>query len=164
MNPTLLITSEYQRTQETARIIGSILGLTPTVQTLFHEVRRPSSLYGLSHYHPKTIRYVLGSVVNRNNPKWRIEDAENFSDIRSRIDAALNFLESYATNHQSIIVVSHTIFINLISAYMCHNRNVSLRILVPHLTSIMHMKNTEITHLTHHNASDEGICEWMRAP
>ncbi len=160
MNPTLLLTSDYQRTQETARIIGSVLGLVPVSNALFHEVQRPSALYGISHYHPKTIRYVLGSVLKRNNPAWRMGDAENFSDIKKRIDAALNVLEAFGTEHQSIVVVSHTIFINLLTAYMCNSRTISLRILIPHLASIMRMENTEITHIKHTDNGLIGSCAW----
>ncbi len=162
MNPTLLITSEYQRTKETAHIIGGVLGLTPVVSTLFHEVRRPTHLYGKSHYHPQTLGYVTRSVLNRNNPGWRMADAENFYDVRARVHDALMLLESYGKEHQSIVVVSHTIFINLITAYMCNNRDLSLKKLVPYLFKVMRMQNTEITHIKHTVPTTSQSCEWVR--
>ena len=159
MNPTLLITSEYQRTRETASIMGRMLGLTPVVNNLFHEIRRPTELYGLSHYHPKTLRYVGLSIFNRNRPKWRMSDAENFADIQKRIDAALNFLESCEGEHQSVVVVSHTIFINLMLAYMHHERSISLSKLIPYLSRIMRMQNVAITHIKHSARIDESAWE-----
>lgn len=160
MNPTLLITSEYQRTRETASIIGSRLGLSPIVNSLFHEIRRPSELYGLSHYHPRTLWYVALSILNRDRPKWRMRDAENFSDIQKRIDAALNFLEQHEAEHQSVVVVSHTVFINLMLAYMHHERSISLFKLMPYLGRIVRMHNGAITHVKHTSQNERGASDW----
>lgn len=160
LNPTLLITSEYERTRETAHIIGHMLELTPVVNTLFHEIERPTELYGLSHFNLHTLRYVVLSILNRNRPKWRMSDAENFSDIQKRIDSALNFLESCEGKHQSIVVVSHTIFINLMLAYMHHERTISLFRLIPYLSLILRMHNGAITHIKHTTQGNGRAHSW----
>ncbi len=160
LNPTLLITSDFVRTKETAGIIGNNLGLTPRVSTLFHEIRRPTALYGKSHFHPETFVYVLLSILHRDNRSWHMKDAENFTDIKIRIDHALNFLEAFEPKHESIVVVSHTMFINLLSAYMCHDRNISFTVLFPYLSHILRMRNVEITHLMHNRTDGKNVCAW----
>jgi len=160
MNPDLIITSDYQRTKETARLIGNTLGLQPEESALFREVKRPSSLYGTSHFNWRTVRYVLRSVQKRRDASWRMEDAENFNDIRVRVEDALGYLKSFNGKYSSIVVVSHTIFINLITAYMCKNRILDLRDLLPALLHVTRMKNGAILHLTHTGEVNDCDCVW----
>lgn len=52
VNPDLLLTSDYTRALETARIIGLSVGLTPRIPGFLHELVRPSRLFHRSHFAP----------------------------------------------------------------------------------------------------------------
>ena len=54
VNPDALLTSEYTRAVESARIIGSAIGIKPVVSGLFYEIVRPSRLFGKSHFNLET--------------------------------------------------------------------------------------------------------------
>ncbi len=139
MNPDILLTSDYTRAQETARLIGSVLTLSPQADARFREVERPSKLCGRSLFHPETYWYVFNSVVRRGNPQWHYDDAENFSDIYDRVEKTLAYLESFYGTHDSIAIVSHTMFINLMVAYMCKNRILAVRDLLPAFLPIIQL-------------------------
>lgn len=160
VNPDLLISSEYTRALETARVIGECVGLTPETNGLFYEVERPSSLFGKSHFHPKTLMYVFLSALMRNRPVWHFQDAENFSDIKSRATRALTYLESLTATHTSVIVVSHTIFINMMISYMCQNTMFDLKRLILTILHIKQMKNTDVIHVEYVGKTDMNTCAW----
>lgn len=161
MNPDLLLTSEYTRAKETARIIGMMLDITPQVHTLFYEVERPSKLCGKSIFSPGTFWYVLTSVMKRNDPTWRYADAENFMSIYSRVQKALRYIESLSETHQSIVIVSHTIFINLMVAYMCHDRILAVRDLLPSFLNIKKMDNCGVVEIQYVGRTGENTCAWQ---
>ncbi len=162
VNPDLILSSEYTRALETARIIGLHVGLTPQVNGLFYEIMRPSKLFGKSHFHIETLWYVFLSVLNRKNSSWRYTDAENFSDIVRRAKKALAYLESLAGTHDSVVVVSHTVFINIMVAYLCKNRMLDIRDLLPTFLHIERMQNTGIIHVEYTPAEAKGVCAWRQ--
>jgi broad specificity phosphatase PhoE len=161
MNPDILLTSDYTRAQETARLIGSVLSLSPQADARFREVERPTSLCGRSLFHPLTYWYVLNSVVRRNNPVWRYNDAENFNDIYTRVEKTLVYLESFYGTHDSIAIVSHTMFINLMVAYMCKNRILAIRDLLPAFLHVKQMGNGEVVGIKYTGPSDKQVCTWQ---
>ncbi len=160
VNPDLLISSEYTRARETAGIIGLHTGLSPVVNGLFYEIARPSALFSTSHFNPQTFWYVLLSVINRKNSSWRYKDAENFNDISSRAQRALTYLESLKNMHTSVVVVSHTIFINIMVSYMCKARMLDVRDLMLTFLHIRRMKNTGIVHVEYVGKGNGNTCAW----
>lgn len=160
VNPDLLLTSEYTRARETAGIIGQFTGLKPETCGLFYEIERPSSLYSASHFCFETFRYVIGSFFNRKNEKWRYKDAENFSDISNRAKRALSFIEDLHGTHNSIVIVSHTVFINIMVAYMCENKLLDIGDLVRTFLHIERMDNTGIVHVEFLGRTSQGVCSW----
>lgn len=160
VNPDRLFTSEYTRAQETARIIGSVLGVKPEVQSLFYEIIRPSKFYGKSHFSLETFWYVFLSLLNRKKASWRYTDAENFIDISRRAKNALAFLESLHTTCNSVVVVSHTVFINLMVSYMCHSRVLGLRGLLIGYLHIETLKNGAVVHVEYMGSGDTHTCSW----
>ncbi len=160
VNPDVLISSEYTRALETARIVGFFVGLTPQVKGLFYELARPSSLFGKSHFHLETVLYVAMTMWRRNNPTWRYRDAENVTDVRVRAERALAYLESLRDSHESIVMVSHTIFINCMVSYMCRNRVLSIGDLLLTVLHIRRMKNTGIIHVEYVGGTQKNTCAW----
>ncbi len=162
MNPDILLTSEYARALETARIIGMMLDLAPRTSGLFYEVERPSKLAGRSLFTPETIWYVLRSVQKQKDPKWRYYDAENFNDVYTRVQRALHHIESLKdAGHKSVVVVSHTIFINLMIAYMCHDRILAIRDLLPSFLNVKKMNNCGVVEIEYVEKRAPNTCAWQ---
>ncbi len=164
MHPDLLISSTYERAAQTARMIGLSLGITPVYKESFREIERPSLLGGRSLYNIRTLWYLGLTALNRNNPKWRYKDAENFSDIYTRVQKSLKYIESIIEEHDSIVVVSHSAYIMLIILYMCHGQKLSTRDLVRTLFSINHLHNGNVAHVEFLGPTIRGTCSWMLRP
>jgi len=159
-SPDLLISSEYTRATQTARIIGSRVGLPLVTNNLFYEIVRPSSLFEKSVFRPETFLYVILSVFKRKDPTWRYADAENYTDISNRAQRSLTYLESLNGEHESIIVVSHTVFINVMVAYMCRNRILDVRDLLLTFLHIKRMKNCDVIHVEYVGSKTPNTCRW----
>lgn len=160
INPDLLVTSEYTRARETSRIIGQYVGLEPQTNGLFYEIERPSALCGKSHFHPETFWYAIVSAVHKNNALWHYKDAENFADISARARKALEFLESLEGKQETVIVVSHAVFINIMVSYMCKNRILDIRDLFLTFLHVERMKNTGIIHVEFVGRTSPHMCAW----
>ncbi len=160
VNPDLLLTSEYTRAIETARVIGMRVGLQPQTNGLVYEIVRPSSLYGKSHFHPKTLWYVFFSYLKRRNQKWHFEDAENFSDIENRAKNAVKYLESLNGKNQSIVVVSHAIFIQCMVSYMSRRTVFPMVDTILNMLQIKRLRNTDIVHVKFDSENDSAQSKW----
>jgi broad specificity phosphatase PhoE len=164
MNPDLLISSSYVRAAQTARMIGLSLGVTPIYKDLFREIERPSLLGGRSLYDIRTLWYLGLTALNRNNPKWRYKDAENFSDIYTRVQKSLEYIESVIEEHDSIVIVSHSAYIMLMILYMCHGQKLTVRELVATLLNIRQMRNCNVAHVEYLGPTIQGTCSWILRP
>ncbi|HEX4798990.1 MAG TPA: histidine phosphatase family protein [Candidatus Paceibacterota bacterium] len=160
VNPDLLISSEYTRALESARIIGQHVGLEPVTNGLFYEIVRPSSFYQKSIFSFKTLTFVFFSCMRRNNPSWRYEDAENAVMIADRAQRALAYLESLRGTRQSVVVVSHSVFINVMVAYMCRNTMLRITDMLGTFLRIGKLKNGEVVHLEYVGNGAKGLCNW----
>ncbi len=156
----LLVSSEYTRALETARIIGSRIDLSPVANGLFYEIVRPSKLYGQSIFSLETLWYMGQSILRRNDPKWHYHDAENFSDIERRARKAIAYLESLALTHTSVIVVSHTVFLHVLISYLCKNRMLDIRDLLGVFWGSERMKNGTVVHAEYEKNAHTGTCAW----
>ncbi len=159
-NPDRVLSSQYVRALESARIIGEHVGRTPEVHDMMYEIVRPSKLHGKSLFTLETIWYVLLTILKRNNPSWRYADAENVSDISNRAKNVLAYIESLRGTHSSIIVVSHTVFINVIVAYMCKNRLLDIRDLIGTVIRSKRLKNAGVTHVEYVGNGSPHACNW----
>lgn len=158
----LLISSTYARALETARIIGIRIGLENTSNFLFKEVVRPTSLAQESLYGFRTLWYITLSILHRNNPKWRYKDGENFYDIHERIKKSFVYIESLTEEHTSVIVVSHSVYINLLITYMCHDSKLTLFELVKTFLNINELQNCAVTHVEYIGPAYGNTCSWQR--
>ncbi len=160
VNPDLLISSEYSRALETARTIGLHTELTPVVNGLFYEIVRPSKFYERSVFGLETLWYVFLSLIHRNNPKWHYADAENLSDVTERARRAIKYLESLTGTHGSVVVVSHTVMINILVSALCTNKMYDFWSLLLIFLNIDRMKNGSIIHLEYTGATAPHTCAW----
>ncbi len=161
MNPTLLVSSTYERACQTARIIGQSTGLTPLYSEMFREIERPSVFAETSLYSIGTMWFLFLSILFRNNPTWRYKDGENFSDIYARVQRSFQYIESLTEAHQSVVIVSHSAYINLMISYMCHDKKLSLPELVSVFLSINQLKNCDVKHVEYVGPTVKGTCAWL---
>ncbi len=162
VNPSIILSSEYTRALESARIIGSRVGLSPITNGLFYEIIRPSKFFLKSIFSPETFWYVFQSMMHRNKASWRYADAENFVEVSNRAKKALQYLESLRENHSSVVVVSHTVFINIMVSYMCKDRLLDIRDLFLTFFHIEKMKNGEVIHMEYVGDGSTHTCNWRR--
>jgi probable phosphoglycerate mutase len=161
MNATLLVSSTYERARQTARMIGQCVGLDPRYSELFREIERPTPFAEVSLYSFRSLWFLILSVLFRNRPSWRYKDGENFSDIYARVQRSLQCIESHVEAHSSIIIVSHSAYINLMMNYMCHDKKLTLGELVRILLQINQLKNCDIVHVEYVGPTPKGTCAWM---
>ena len=164
MNPDMLLSSRYARTEETARIIGISVGLRPVQSGLFSEVERPTSLCGRSIFCLESFWFVFLSVWNRSDVTWRYKDGESFPDIYTRVQRAFEYIESLAEDHTSVVIVSHTIFINFMVTYMCHGRMLTLRELLVSFFHVEQLKNCNVIALNYlgKKKKNTNTCNWVK--
>lgn len=162
VNATLLLSSEYTRALESARIIGMATGLMPVTNGLFYEIVRPSKFFERSILSLETMWYVCMTLLHRKDPRWHYYDAENMYDVSVRANRALAYLESLHGAHQSVIVVSHTVFINCLVSLMCTRKLFNLAELILTFLEIKRMKNGEIIHLEYVGKTSNTTCSWRR--
>jgi len=109
----VVISSPFSRTVDTAREISP----QPILSPLFVEVRKPSEIIG----QPKKDDFsqkILKKIYEMSlvDPTWHYSDEENFTDLKARGFAALEFLKHQ--NKENILVVSHENFIVLLFVLM----------------------------------------------
>jgi len=160
VSPTVIVSSEYTRAIESARIIGQHTGLTPITNGLFYEIIRPSKLHNCSIFTLETLWYVMLSVLLRKNNAWRYKDAENFTDISNRAKKALTYIESLRDTHESVVIVSHTVFINIMVEYMCRSRMLDIRDTLRMFFQSKRMRNGQVIHVEYVGNGAKNVCNW----
>lgn len=155
-----IISSDLPRTKSSAEVVGRELGLPVGESELLREIRRPSSLFGKSHYHPKTVAYVLSMLLHKNQEGWRYEDAESLTDIHKRADEAGDMLGGFAAEHASIAVVSHAIFLEILIANLSTDGVLKFTDYLPIFSPFSVIKNASISTFEYHGATGENLCAW----
>jgi len=109
-----LVASDFVRARQTAEAIAKIKGSEIEVQPTFGEKLEPTSLIGQSEDEGIGEQFINDCKANVENPDWRYEDGENYSDMFKRVLLAKKFLEE--DESESIFVVSHSIFSRIFAA------------------------------------------------
>jgi broad specificity phosphatase PhoE len=160
INPDLLISSEYTRAIESARIIGLHVGLEPITNGLFYEIVRPSKFYNTSIFSLETLWYALLSMIHKNNKTWQYEDAENAYTVSERAKKARAYIESLSSTHNAIVIVSHTVFINIMVMYVCRNTMLDFFDMIRTFLHIRNTHNAGLIHLEYTNGHNKNTCYW----
>jgi len=101
-----IISSPYRRAWQTAEKIGKDF----EVCDYFREIKKPSEFIGNSKDDQETRKIIEEIRKNYSeNANWRYSDEENFSDIKTRVESALDFLVNLKV--ENLLVVSHGRFI-----------------------------------------------------
>jgi broad specificity phosphatase PhoE len=114
--PQAIIASPYERTKETAEIIGKELGLRIEFSDLLVERKNPTEIVG----HEGSEREVR-NIVDRIDKSYhednlRFSDEENFVDLKARAKKLLAYIRSRP--EERIIMVTHGIFLKMVVSYM----------------------------------------------
>ena len=137
-----IISSTMVRALETAHEIGTITGCTVTESSFFQEILRPSAIQGRRKDDPEVGAIYDAVIANFANPEKRHSDEENFFDIKTRAQEALQFLE--AQPERAMVVVTHGVFLRMLIATMLHGEAVSPEASA-RLDSFLHTDSTGIT-------------------
>ena len=151
--PTHLVSSSMMRTVETSRIIGEVCGLVPDTNHHFIELVRPDFMYGRYHRSLKSIifyfQWYFGMSVG----------GESYKNLRQRFLEAQKSLAAYP-NDACLVVVSHSVFINLFVAHLCREKSLRPLKAAQVFKRILTMPNTHITSLTFDSEADNDSCPW----
>lgn len=151
--PTHILSSSLVRTIETANSIGEVCDIVPETSYHFIELRRPKNVYG--HYH-RSLRSVWYFVT------WYlglVRDGESYAEVRLRIKAAQRLLSTYPADAR-VVVVTHSVFLNLFLAHMCDERPMWPLSAVKTFVRILKTKNTQISKILYDPQEREGVCQW----
>lgn len=118
-----LISSSMVRAHDTAKEISRATGLPIETSDLFVERMKPSSLN--DHPAPDPVAYKLFCRWEDSLYKTdtRVEDGENFEDIKERARKALLWLERRP--EEKILVVTHGVFLRTMLALILFGENLN---------------------------------------
>lgn len=109
-----IITSPINRAVETAEIIAKETGKNIEKSDLFSEMISPVVVHGKSYTDKPAMKIFEKWMKSISDPKIKVKDSENYSDLVKRVDMALDFIKNQ--KEDSIVVISHGFFIRLLVA------------------------------------------------
>jgi len=122
-SPQVIISSPYERTKETAEIIGRELNMKIEYSDLLVERRNPTEIIGHEDGE-KGVKQIIDRIdKSYHADDLRISDEENFVDLKERARKLLEYIET--RNEQRIIMVTHGIFLKMIASYMVYGERLT---------------------------------------
>jgi broad specificity phosphatase PhoE len=153
--PSHLLTSPLVRALQTAREIGEVCDLVPETNVNFAELKRPDDMYGRYHTSLKSLAFYARWFLGKT------DGGESYQDLRHRIAKAKSHFRSYPENAR-VVVVSHSVFINLFLVHMCHEDEINLFTASKAFMKILTMKNTELIPLIYDPETHTDTCGWFQ--
>ena len=121
--PQVIISSPYERTKETAEIIGKELDMKVEYSDLLVERRNPTEIIG-HEGSEREVRKIVDQIdKSYHADDLRISDEENFVDLKERARKLLEYIKN--RNEQRIIMVTHGIFLKMIASYMVYGERLT---------------------------------------
>lgn len=116
--PQVIYASPFERTKETAEIIGKYLNLKIKFTDLLKERKNPSEIIGRpsDDLKVKAITDLIDKSYHEDD--LRVSDEENFIDLKKRAKKLIGFIESRW--QKRIIMVTHSRFLKFFIAYMIY--------------------------------------------
>lgn len=103
----LIISSNYPRAADTARIIAKRLKKRIVYTELLKEWKKPSEIEGKPHSNRKANLIYNKVMKNIDREGWHYSDEENISDLKERVKNAGKYLEEKGGKNGTLIVVTH---------------------------------------------------------
>lgn len=116
--PQVIISSPYERTKETAEIIGKELNMKVKYSDLLVERRNPSEIIGHWDGEPEVKKIINQMDKSYHADDLRVSDEENFTDLKERAKKLLSFISRRW--EKRIILVTHGIFLKMVVSYMTY--------------------------------------------
>jgi broad specificity phosphatase PhoE len=143
-----LVSSDFLRAQQTIQPIAVAKNLPVITVSAFGEVLEPTSIHNVPEAEEAVVLHRKNRNANVENPDWRQEDGENFSDMFARVQLAKQFLEESTSSN--ILVTSHSFFLMLfVSAILLKPKKATFDWHT--VASGLKVSNTGITLLTEEN-------------
>lgn len=156
LNPKALLTSPFPRARQTAEVIGEELDVPMTIVVAVHEILRPTFLYGKSHYSFATFVYLMQLFLHRSEDGWDNDSAENMFDLRNRVlDTKDLIIEE---PEDSMIIVSHSIFIDMFIHLVCQEKPMSFFKFLHLMFFVKKIPNTAVIHIQYDEDAPKGVC------
>jgi len=121
--PQVIISSPFERTKETAEIIGKELKLKVKYSDLLKERRNPSEIIGHWGDEPGIKQIIDRMDKSYHADDLRVSDEENFTDLKKRAKKLLGFISRRW--EKRIILVTHGIFLKMVISYMLHGNKLT---------------------------------------
>ncbi len=135
------ISSDALRARQTAGAIEAELKMSFTFSPLFREIKRPSSLIGLTRDSESYKAFAQGEQIHAHED-WHFEDEENYFDREQRAKEALAFLGTEESS--DILVVTHGHFLRFLVSAMLMNGHMTPEVW-SHMAGGLWTENTGIT-------------------
>ncbi len=116
--PQVIIASPFERTKETAEIIGKELRMKVKYSDLLVERRNPTEIIGHAGTEPEVRQIVDRIDKSYHADDLRISDEENFTDLKARAKKLLAYISR--RNAKRIIMVTHGIFLKMVASYILY--------------------------------------------
>jgi len=116
-----IISSDYNRTKQTAETIAKVNGAHVEFSPLFREIRRPSDIRGKEKSEPPVKKIFDEMLSHECEPDWHHLDEENLFDVEKRAREALKFLRERPENE--LIVVTHEMFLKMLISAMAEEES-----------------------------------------
>lgn len=143
----VLISSPFARAKETTEKISEKTGIKPEFSDLFVERIRPTRAVGKSKNSPEISQLWSAWEDSLYAPGAKIEDGENFNEIITRADMALDFLKNKAA--REIVVVTHGFFLRTIIARVILGEFLTSAAFKNFQTRVPSIENTGLSVLTY---------------
>ncbi len=159
LRPTHLVTSTQVRAVETTRLIEETVTLIPETNALFQELIRPDAINGHYHRSFKTIGYLIRWYFGRAGGTGEHGEGESYQALRRRLKEARQYLATFPSGSR-VVIVSHSVFITLFIAHMCHEEKLPLFKAAKNLIKIFLLQNTGLVHVRFAPELVNKECPW----
>lgn len=157
LKPTHLLSSHLIRAIKTAQPISEATNLDIEINHNFTELIRPKYLHGKLHYSWQSSLYYFLWFLGIENRKLA---GESYGMVRQRIAVAQSILKRYPEDAR-VVVISHSVFMNLFLAHMCRQRALSPLATLKFISKVLKIPNGSIVHV-HYDEKVEGLCRWLQ--
>lgn len=154
IKPTHFYVSQRVRALETGQKIAAATDMVPESDPLFIELVRPDKMYGHFHRSVKTVVYLWRWWRGKIGGSGHYGEGESYNAFLERLDRAKAKLSAHPSGSR-VVVVSHTVFINMFLAHMDNKNPLSLMRAFGVYLKIKRLPNGSITHLRFDKDTEE---------
>lgn len=155
----VLISSPWVRARDTAEAISQKTGKPVEYSELFTETRAPLSFIGTELVDVAFRARLRAWNDSLFSDVEKVEEGENFTDLKARAKSALAFLD--ARNESSILIATHGLFLRAFVLYVLFGEDLTPK-LFKQFTGASKTDNTGITILTNDAMPQSEVDESVR--